>query len=363
MKTQSPILKAVRIQNLLSFGEENPLLSLNSLNIREGGGISEWLWKGSSKKRPVALIEAEIAPHSSPGGTLHYKLSFTQVGYQLEIIDERIESSGGRGFKPVPYFGYQNGRPMISTGGNPPRELRAEDINNRQSVLSQWKDPDQYPELTYLGRSFQAFRLYRGWEFGINSAARDVFAADLPSDYLHEDMENFGLMLNRLKSEPSVNKEFLDYVRLFYAGAQDVHAVIREGRVQVALEEAGYLIPAACLSDGTLRWLALLTILLNPSPPPLVCIEEPELGLHPDMVPTLAKLLKESSERMQLIVTTHSAELIEEFTSSPESVVVCEKKGATSDFVRLSPSDLSVWLEKYSLGELWRKGEIGGNRW
>jgi len=117
------------------------------------------------------------------------------------------------------------------------------------------------------------------------------------------------------------------------------------------------------MSDGTVRWLALLAILLDPDPPPLVVVEEPELGLHPDMIRELGKLLVDASERMQLIVTTHSTQLVEEFTDNPEAVIVCEKENGTSRFKRLDTGKLSSWLAEYNLGQLWTKGQIGGNRW
>ena len=88
--------------------------------------------------------------------------------------------------------------------------------------------------------------------------------------------------------------------------------------------------PATRLSDGTLRWLALLVILLNPTPAPVTCIDEPELGLHPDAIHTLADLLVEASTRTQLVVTTHSDALLDAFTDTPEVVCVCEKvEGST----------------------------------
>jgi predicted ATPase len=95
----------------------------------------------------------------------------------------------------------------------------------------------------------------------------------------------------------------------------------------------------------------------------LICIEEPELGLHPDVLPTLAELMKEASERCQLIVTTHSDVLVDAMTDQPESVVVCEKGDDGTVLRRLSADDLKPWLEKYRLGELWTRGEIGGTRW
>jgi predicted ATPase len=87
------------------------------------------------------------------------------------------------------------------------------------------------------------------------------------------------------------------------------------------------------------------------------------MGLHPDLLPPLARLLQEASERMQLIVTTHSDVLVDALTDTPESVIVCEKHEGSTTMRRLNKEGLSAWLEKYSLGQLWRSGEIGGNRW
>jgi predicted ATPase len=133
--------------------------------------------------------------------------------------------------------------------------------------------------------------------------------------------------------------------------------------VQVFLHEGDIAIPATRLSDGTLRYLCLLAILCDPEPPPLICIEEPELGLHPDILPKLADLLKEASERTQLIVTTHSDILVDAMTETPEAVVVCSKENGATKMDRLNRDDLKEWLEKYRLGQLWIEGKIGGTRW
>ena len=125
----------------------------------------------------------------------------------------------------------------------------------------------------------------------------------------------------------------------------------------------GRQIPASRLSDGTLRYLSLLAVLLQPSPPPVVAIDEPELGLHPDIIPHVAELLVEASARMQLIVTTHSRLLVDALGGIPSSVVVCSKEDGQSRFERLDAKALSGWLDSFSLGDLWSKGEIGGNRW
>jgi len=133
--------------------------------------------------------------------------------------------------------------------------------------------------------------------------------------------------------------------------------------VQVFFSEGDFTIPATRLSDGTLRYLCLVAILCDPQPPPLVCIEEPELGLHPDILPRLADLLISAAERTQLIVTTHSDILVDALTERPDAVVLCEKHEGHTTLRRLDPAELSQWLEKYRLGQLWTKGQLGGNRW
>lgn len=94
-----------------------------------------------------------------------------------------------------------------------------------------------------------------------------------------------------------------------------------------------------------------------------MCIEEPELGLHPDVLPTLAELLKEASDRTQLIVTTHSDVLVDAMTDRPDSILVAEKTPAGTTLTRLQADKLKPWLQKYRLGDLWTRGEIGGTRW
>ena len=108
--------------------------------------------------------------------------------------------------------------------------------------------------------------------------------------------------------------------------------------------------------------MCLLALLCDPDPPPLLCIEEPELGLHPDILPRLADLLIEASQRTQIIVTTHSDILVDAMTEIPESVVVCEKKEGKTSMVRLNKEELAVWFDHYRLGQLWTRGEIGGTR-
>lgn len=236
-------------------------------------------------------------------------------------------------------------------------------IEQDKSILAQRKDPDQYPEITYLAEQFEKIYLYRDWVFGRESPARKQQQADMPNNWLEPDASNLGLVLNRLRREPEAKKRLLEALQKLYEGIEDYDVRVEGGTVQVFFQEGNTTIPATRLSDGTLRYLSLLAILLHPSPPPLVCIEEPELGLHPDILPTIAELLKDASTRMQLIVTTHSDILVDAMTDMPEAVLVCEKTPEGSQLRRLNAEELKPWLEKYRLGDLWSRGHIGGNRW
>lgn len=391
------LLKTLHLKNFLSFGETSLPVDLRPLNviigpngsgksnfieaidlirsapstsdksnllatIRDGGGVRDWLWKGTSKT-PRSSIDAVL---DNPKGStdLRYVLSFSEVGQRFEILDERIEKAKPDSGYERPYFYYrlENGHGVLNINGQE-RRLQHEDIDPTASILSQRKDPDQYPELTYLGNTFAKIRLYREWSFGRYTIPRLPQKADLPNEYLEPDASNLGLVLNRLRREPAVKKRLIEALRVLYDDIDDFDVQIESGTVQVFFHEGRYTIPATRLSDGTLRYLCLLAILCHPNPGPLVCIEEPELGLHPDVLPTLAELLKEASERTQLIVTTHSDVLVDALTDQPEAILVASRSDSGTSLHRLDAGKLKPWLEKYRLGQLWTRGEIGGTRW
>jgi predicted ATPase len=115
---------------------------------------------------------------------------------------------------------------------------------------------------------------------------------------------------------------------------------------------------AGDLSDGSLRFICLATLLLQPKLPSLILLDEPELGLHPTALALLAGLLKKASSRTQVIVSTQSVNLVNAF--SPTDIVVVDREDGHSTFRRLQTEALSTWLTEYSLGDLWEKNVIGG---
>ncbi|MBF0425688.1 MAG: AAA family ATPase, partial [Magnetococcales bacterium] len=264
------------------------------------------------------------------------------------------------------YYDFNGGRPVLNVGEKEEggmrkkRKLRPDHVKHDRSILSQRSDPEQYPEITYLGNILSEIIIYREWNL---TNLRKPQAVDLPRDFLEPDGSNLGLILNSLRFNLSAKNRFLGALRDLYDSIDDFDVKIEGGTIQVFLREGRFMVPATRLSDGTLRYLCLLAILCHPGPPPLVCIEEPELGLHPDILPTLADLLKEAAERCQIIVTTHSDRLVDAMTDSPEAVLVIEKPTNSTVLRRLDPDQLKPWLEKYRLGELWMRGGVGGKRW
>lgn len=366
-----PAIKSLTVQNLLSFGDKATTVEFRNLNvligpngsgksnlievigllqqapselgtaISNGGGIEEWLWKGASKP-PIASVEVITRPWVQgilKSTALRYRLAFTRSGFRFQVTDERVENEFPTNSKShsSPYFGYENGHPILTEKGKK-RILRKVEINPELSILAQLKAPDHYHEITFLGQLLSSFRLYRDWEFGGLGDVREPCDASSPNDFLEEDGSNLGVVLDRLLHIPAVKRDLIDNLRMFYQPTIDLRTSVQGSKVQTWLEEKGLSsgVPLIRMSDGTVRWLALLSILLNPDPPPLVCIEEPELGLHPDMIHELGKLLIAASQRMQLIVTTHSDALIEDFSEVPEAVLVCEKNR-----VRLL---MNVWM-------------------
>ncbi len=351
---KSNLIEAIRLLQWAPLGLTTP--------IQLGGGVRDWLWKGADGI-PTAVVETVIKP---PDVTmpLRYRLAFTERAQRFELTDERIESSKNApgASRPAFFFGYEKGRPTLGVNGAR-REIRREDLHPELSILSQRKDPEQYPELTYLGEAFVRIDIYRDWSFEEHTSPRLPQKTDLRNDRLTPNAGNLGLVLNRLRKEPGVKRRLIEELGKLYEGIEDIDVLIEGGTVQVFVQEGRFTVPATRLSDGTMRYLCLLTILCHPDPPPLICIEEPELGLHPDILPTVADLLREASTRTQLIVTTHSDILVDALTETPESVVVCEKHEGATSMRRLDRAELAAWLEKYTLGQLWTRGDIGGTRW
>ena len=368
------LIKSIKLQNLLSFGPDTPQLDMGPLNIligpngagksnlieaisllqaaprnligpiSRGGGIGNWIWRGepqSKSETRSAQIEVVV---ENPNGSqaLRCRLGFAERGQRFELTEEQIENESPAEDLNKPYFYLERrgGHTTLNYRDEGQRRLRPEDVNSEQSILAQRKDPDHYPELTYLGDVFARIRFYREWYFGRNTPPRRPHLPNGSNAFLQEDCTNLAGMLNYIRRKPAAKAQALKALSKLYEGLSDFDISLDQNTVEIFCQEEQISVPAVRLSDGTLRYLCLLAILCHPEPPPLVCIEEPELGLHPDILPTLSNLLQEASERCQLVVTTHSDALVDALTDTPESVVVCEKQHGQTSMRRLDKADL-----------------------
>jgi len=395
-------IRKMHLKGFLSFAPESQLIQLTALNvligpngagksnfiealellhaaptdfsepIRIGGTALEWLWKGSSTPKP-ASISANLSLHPEFLKELNYRVSFRESKNRLEIVDEALEESTPRspGEDDVFfYYRYQQGHPVINVRQVQEegerkyikRTLQRETLNPEQSVFSQKKDSDVYPEITLVASKFSQMQIFREWSFGRGAPLRMAQPANLSGETLLPNLVNLGLVLNHLEHRDEWSR-FLKLMNRFLPRFKRVSTKVVGGSVEINLHEDGLKtpVPATRLSDGTIRFLALLAILLNPESTPLLCIEEPELGLHPDALAIIAELLVEASQRTQLIVTTHSDAMVSALTEQADSVLVSEYLSNGTEFRRLESEKLRHWLQKYKLGELWRIGQIGGN--
>ena len=409
------LIHQLKVTGLLSFGPVGLDLSMRSLNVligpngsgksnllevlallqaaperlaapmRAAGGIQDWLWKvpsrpGDARNVGQAKIKTVVAePATSGANDVIHRMTIESNGGRFDLVEESIvrgifERWKEHGVPPLQVynltgeFGELTGNnAIVREGAFAVERIPRHQLKPEESILSQYKFPlGDMPwdeSLSSLPNFYRNIRLYRECSFGPASKVRNQPRADERSDYLSEDFSNLPLVLGH-RRYLAVKRRLEEEMGRFYEGFVAYHVVPNEGRMQLFLEEeGGRQIPVGRLSDGTLRYFCLLAILLDPEPPPLVAIEEPELGLHPDVIPHLAELLLEASERMQLVVTTHSRMLVDALSGVPESIVVCSKVDGETRMERLNADDLREWLEKYTLGDLWSKGEIGGNRW
>ncbi|MBZ5606973.1 MAG: AAA family ATPase [Acidobacteriia bacterium] len=377
-------IRSLKLKNILSF-REPPQLELGPLNILIGpngsgksnviacvellqslpnsisnylntwGGASAWLWKGSARG-PTARIQCELVVESADGEkdseNVQYLIEFTSLRHALGISTEWLGDQAGAAF--LERFDRSL---KISTAAE------ESSISAAASALEVYRNPSDPTPITRTARALNEIRFYKEFRTGMEADTRMGIASSGPKSPLASTGGNLALVMQEMDFQGSVHK-LKDYLRRLSPRFEDIKTRAEGGRSQLYLQERGLgMIPATHLSDGTLKFLCLMAVLLDPSPGPLVCIEEPEIGLHPEALALVGDALREASQRTQLLVTTHSDALVDCFTDEPESIIVCERDlDESTCFRRLSTEQLKEWLEDYTLGDLWRRGEIGGTQ-
>ncbi len=327
--------------NFISFFQMMSWMLADPDNLRvyvgEQGGASKLLHDGPSKTRE---IEVDLTFQTEAGKNQYrFRLVFA-AGDSFIFVDERYRFSREIYGSLAPWV-------VTDVGGYSPQILNKaqEDITARFI-------------LTFLRRiivhqfhnTSSTARMRTKWNIG-------------DGRYLKEDAGNLASVLYRLKVEhPRVYQRILDYVRLILPFFSEFILEPEYFNVLLSWRErnSDQVFDVSQASDGMLRAIALVTLLLQPEEdlPNVLILDEPELGLHPYAINVIGGLISAASLKTQVIIATQSTALVDCFQA--EDIVVVERRGRESVFKRQCHESLSEWLEDYSISELWEKNVIGG---
>jgi predicted ATPase len=228
----------------------------------------------------------------------------------------------------------------------------------KSAQKGKWKDIYDYVYNSLLG-----WKVYHFHDTSDSAHVKRI--GDINDNlYLRPDASNLAAFLYRLQNTAGAHYETIrDTIRLVAPFFDDfILRPMPENETKIRLEwrERGsdYPFLAHYLSDGTLRFICLATLLLQPELPSTILIDEPELGLHPYAIAVLAALMRSAATKTQIIVSTQSVSLVNEV--EPEDLLIVERRDQATVIERPDPKHLSQWLEEYTLGELWEKNVLGG---
>ena len=280
---------------------------------------------------------------------LHADFYFARNGYKFDLIptgDNRLIFE-----KEVSWFGginYPGSWSAILGKGHDESKLKTA--------------PDNYSP--YVRESVTNWRVYHFHDTGERAKVKQPHSAN-DNLRLQVDAANLAAYLRMLykKHNPYYQRivHTIQLVAPFFGDI--VHRSDKTEFVELEWTQKGKPdtpFKAHVLSDGTLRFICLATLLLQPIEklPDTILIDEPELGLHPYAITVLADIFKQVAEQKQLIVSTQSVELVNEL--SPEDIIVVDQQDDASIFKRFTSIQLSGWLEEYAMGELWKQNILGG---
>jgi len=213
---------------------------------------------------------------------------------------------------------------------------------------------------TYVTDALRGCRVFHFDDTSVDAPVKRL-ADSANNRMLAADAGNLAPVLRRISVEhPADYQRIRSVVQQVAPFFRDFVLAEEQGRMRLRWRQSNVDgdFGADALSDGTLRFICLATLLLQPEPPPLIVLDEPELGLHPYAIAVLADLLRSASSRCQLVAATQSVSLVNQF--GIEDLLVVERSHGGSTLERRSEDDLAAWLQDFSTGELWEKNLLGG---
>jgi len=223
---------------------------------------------------------------------------------------------------------------------------------------------DTHRTSSEVAKDLQSYRVYHFHDTSESAEVKGLCDVD-DNRALRPQAENLAAFLYWMMAKEQVHfaniEATIQQIAPFFERFRLEPSRLNESKIRLTWREKGTdpdaLFNAHALSDGTLRFICLATLLLQPELPPLILLDEPELGLHPAAITLLGDLLQSAATRTQVIVATQSVTLVDQFL--PEHIWTVEHQGGQSVFSRLDAAALEAWFEKYSLGELWLKNVLG----
>jgi len=219
------------------------------------------------------------------------------------------------------------------------------------------------PIAGHVRHDLDSYRIYHFHDTSSSAKVKQTGDVD-DNRRLDRDAANLAAFLYRLQQKHAGHfqniEDTIRQIAPFFEGFQLKPSELNPDKIRLEWREKGSdgYFNAHALSDGTLRFMCLATLLLQPTMPNVILLDEPELGLHPAAISLLADLLESAAQRTQILVATQSVTLVNQLT--PESVWVVERDERHSVFKHLESADMSSWLDDYGLGELWEKNILGG---
>jgi len=354
-------LDRIEIQGYKSIREMS--LDLRSLNVligANGAGKSNFI---SIFRFLNAMIEQKlqefVARSGGANAIMHFGLKRTrQIVLKLEFGENLYGATIEADEADAVFFSREDAYvwDKISYPSKPYKVSLG--TGQRESKLRTSKEP----VAGYVRSKMSTWRLYHFHDTSTSALVKAM--ADIHNDRsLASDASNLAPYLLRLREEfPANYREIVDLVGLAAPFFGDFVLSPRVDGTKVRLEwiqkGSDQIFGPNDFSDGTLRFICLATALLQPDPPPTIIIDEPELGLHPYAITLLASLMRVVSQRMQVIVSTQSVPLVNQF--EPDDLIVVDRFDGQSTFRRLENETIKHWLDDYGLGDLWEKNVLGG---
>ncbi len=292
-----------------------------------------------------------------------------------EVLEEvRPRSPSERGSYKYLDFTFGRGTATSWPGDRPGGLQRVENglsevLKDAQKLaLGSLSSQQVYPVLEYVREQVLSWVFYNANDMDVRAIKRESAEIDALQQTLAPGGRNLGMVLyNLFQTNYDHFAENLERIlRSMYEGHQGLRfPLVDSTHFELSWQLDPHRKPLKLdqISDGTIRMLCWIVALTNPRPPALICIDEPELGIHPAWLPILADLIREAATRTQVIVSTHSPDLLDEFTHEADKIIVCSQdERGYATFERLDSEALQEWLEHYRLGQMFRSGHpaLGG---